>query len=113
MDGSDKNKNGGEARPGYCGIPEWRSCRFFFSKVEHFSFGFEEEVTIVDVTLRVHGAFEINSEKNDRDAAYASALCILLVYLQCFPVDYIYELIHRLRDYQENHLSLEAYLRHC
>lgn len=97
-------------------IVEYRSgahADFFFSKVEHFSFGFEEEVTIVDVTLRVHGAFEINSEKNDRDAAYASALCILLVYLQCFPVDYIYELIHRLRDYQENHLSLEAYLRHC
>lgn len=34
---------------------------FLFSKMSNLSFGLEEETNIVDVTLKVHGAFEINS----------------------------------------------------
>lgn len=40
---------------------------FLFSKVADFRFGLEEDVTIVDVTRRVHGAFELNSERVTKD----------------------------------------------
>ena len=40
---------------------------FLFSKVSNLSFGLEENVTIVDVTMRVHGAFEVNSERITKD----------------------------------------------
>lgn len=40
---------------------------FLFSKVSNLSFGLEEETNIVDVTHKVHGAFEVNSEKITKD----------------------------------------------
>lgn len=40
---------------------------FLFSKLANFSFGLDEEITIIDITIRVHGAFEINSEKVTKD----------------------------------------------
>ena len=36
---------------------------FLFAKINGFSFDFDEETNIIDVTLRVHKAFEINSAK--------------------------------------------------
>lgn len=40
---------------------------FLFSKVSNLSFGLEEETNIVDVTHKVHGAFEVNSERITKD----------------------------------------------
>jgi len=47
--------------------PSADTADFLYSKVPNFRFGLEEEVTIVDVTLRVHGAFELNSERVTKD----------------------------------------------
>lgn len=43
------------------------SADFLFSKISNLCFGLEEETNIVDVTHKVHGAFEVNSEKVTRD----------------------------------------------
>ena len=40
---------------------------FLYSKINDFSFGLEEETNIVDVTLRIHKAFEVNSSKVTKD----------------------------------------------
>jgi len=40
---------------------------FIFGKINDFSFDFDEETNIVDVTLRVHKAFEVNSAKITKD----------------------------------------------
>ena len=40
---------------------------FLFSKTPNLSFGLEEETNIVDVTHKVHGAFEVNSERITKD----------------------------------------------
>ena len=40
---------------------------FLFSKLNNLSFGLDEEVTIVDVTSRIHNAFEINASKITKD----------------------------------------------
>ncbi|HOV35539.1 MAG TPA: SAM-dependent methyltransferase [Dysgonamonadaceae bacterium] len=40
---------------------------FLFSKLHDFSFSLEEDTNIIDVTARVHKAFEINSEKITKD----------------------------------------------
>lgn len=40
---------------------------FLFSKVPDFSFDLEEETNIIDVTLKVHHAFEVNSERVTKD----------------------------------------------
>jgi len=40
---------------------------FLFSKLPNLSFTLDEEVTIVDVTSRIHSAFEINSAKITKD----------------------------------------------
>ena len=40
---------------------------FLFSKIPDFSFDFEEETNIIDVTLKVHHAFEVNSERVTKD----------------------------------------------
>lgn len=40
---------------------------FLYSKKDDFSFGLEEETNIVDVTLRIHKAFEINSSRVTKD----------------------------------------------
>lgn len=43
------------------------SADFLFSKISNLCFGLEEETNIVDVTHKVHGAFEVNSEKVTKD----------------------------------------------
>ncbi len=40
---------------------------FLFSKLPDFSFSLEEDTNIIDVTARVHKAFEVNSEKITKD----------------------------------------------
>lgn len=40
---------------------------FLFSKLNDISFEFDEEVTIVDVTTRIHKAFEVNAGKITKD----------------------------------------------
>lgn len=40
---------------------------FLFSKIPDFSFDFEEETNIIDVTLKIHHAFEVNSERVTKD----------------------------------------------
>ncbi len=40
---------------------------FLFSKIPEFSFDLEEETNIIDVTLKVHHAFEVNSERVTKD----------------------------------------------
>lgn len=40
---------------------------FLFSKIPDFSFDLEEETNIIDVTLKVHHAFEVNSERVTKD----------------------------------------------
>ena len=40
---------------------------FLYSKIDNLSFDMDEEVTIVDVTTRIHAAFEVNSAKITKD----------------------------------------------
>lgn len=40
---------------------------FLFSKLDSISFDIDEDVTIIDVTARIHGAFEVNSGKITKD----------------------------------------------
>jgi tRNA1(Val) A37 N6-methylase TrmN6 len=40
---------------------------FLFSKINDFSFAIDEDTTIIDVTQRVHKAFEVNSAKITKD----------------------------------------------
>lgn len=47
--------------------PNVNRADFLFSKLSYITFGLEEETNIVDVTQRVHSAFEINSEKITKD----------------------------------------------
>ena len=46
---------------------EARQADFLFSKIDSISFDLDEEPTIVDVTARVHLAFEVNSGKITKD----------------------------------------------
>lgn len=46
---------------------EATKAEFLFSKLDNISFGIDEQVTIVDVTARIHQAFEVNSGKITKD----------------------------------------------
>ncbi len=42
-------------------------CEFLYSKIEGFSFDFDEETNIVDLRTKVQGAFAVNSERITKD----------------------------------------------
>jgi tRNA1(Val) A37 N6-methylase TrmN6 len=47
--------------------PDTGKADFLFGKMNDLSFDFDEETNIIDVTLRVHKAFEVNSAKITKD----------------------------------------------